>query len=94
MPGSYWNEEIETLSRDGVARLESERLQAQMSYLYANSDYFRARFDQAGIKPKTITNRSDLAAIPFMEFRGQYTYLEFDGLRPARLGAGNRYTVP
>ncbi len=27
MPGSYWNEEIETLSRDGIERLESERLQ-------------------------------------------------------------------
>ena len=67
MPGSYWNEEIETLSSDGIERLESKRLQAQMAYLYANSDYFRARFDQAGIKPQATKKRSDLAAIPFME---------------------------
>ena len=57
MPGSYWNEAIETLPSDRIERLESERLQAQMAYLYANSDYFRAHFDQAGIKPQTIENR-------------------------------------
>ena len=67
MPGSYWNEEIETLSSDGIERLESERLPAQMAYLYASSDYFRARFDQVGLKPQTVKNRFDLAAIPFME---------------------------
>ena len=67
MPGSFWNEEIETLSSDAIERLESERLQAQMAYLAASSDYFRARFEQAGVKPESIKNREDLAAISFME---------------------------
>ena len=54
MQTSYWNEEIETMPTGAVDRLEAERLQKQMPYLYQASPYFRARFDAAGVTPESI----------------------------------------
>ncbi|MCP4982644.1 MAG: phenylacetate--CoA ligase [Gammaproteobacteria bacterium] len=67
MSGSYWNEEIETMSAKAVERLESEGLQTQMAYVYATSAYFRAQFDQVGTNPESIKHRNDLVDLPFME---------------------------
>jgi phenylacetate-CoA ligase len=69
MTRRYWNEEIEILPRADIARLEAERLPAQLSYLAANSDFFRAKFDQAGLAPETVTGRDELARLPFTEKR-------------------------
>jgi len=54
---------------DAIDRLESERLQKQMPYLYQASPYFRARFDSAGVTPESIRHRNDLTRLPFMEKR-------------------------
>ena len=67
MTGQYWNEDIETLSDEGVTRLESERLQIQIPYLHSVSDYFRSRIDLAGLNPGSIRTREDLSQLPFME---------------------------
>ena len=67
MSGSYWNEEIETMSSRALERLESERLQTQVAYVYTKSAYFRDRFDQVNAKPESIRHRNDLVKLPFME---------------------------
>ena len=69
MTRRYWNEEIETLPAAEIARLESERLRAQLPYMAATSDFFRAKFDQAGLKPEAVARREDLAKLPFTEKR-------------------------
>ena len=69
MTRRYWNEEIETLPAPGVARLESERLREQLPYMASSSDFFRAKFDQAGLKPEAVARREDLARLPFTEKR-------------------------
>jgi phenylacetate-CoA ligase len=69
MTRRYWNEEIETLPQADIARLEAERLPAQLSYLAANSDFFRAKFDQGGLAPEAVKGREELARLPFTEKR-------------------------
>ena len=69
MTRRYWNEEIETLPAADIARLESERLRAQLPYMASSSDFFRAKFDQAGLKPEAVARREDLARLPFTEKR-------------------------
>jgi phenylacetate-CoA ligase len=64
-----WNEELETLSPAAVRRLEDERLVEQITYDHATSDFFRARLDDAGVRPADIRHREDLARIPFTEKR-------------------------
>ncbi len=65
----YWNEEVETLPAAEIARLESERLRAQLPYMASSSEFFRAKFDQAGLRPEAVTRREDLAGLPFTEKR-------------------------
>ncbi len=67
MERKYWNEEIETLTADQVRRLESERLRGQLDYMYRTSDFYKKKFDHAGIKPSDIRDRADLPKIPFTE---------------------------
>jgi phenylacetate-CoA ligase len=69
MTRRYWNEEIETLPAAEIARLESERLRAQLPYMASSSDFFRAKFDQAGLRPEAVARREDLAKLPFTEKR-------------------------
>ncbi|MFT5218234.1 MAG: phenylacetate-CoA ligase [Planctomycetota bacterium] len=67
MRDRYWNEVFETMPAAALERLEAERLQTQMAYIYASSDYFRQFFDRAGITPESIRHRDDLAQLPYME---------------------------
>lgn len=69
MTRRYWNEEVETLSPAALAALEGERLRAQMPYLAATSDFFRAKFDEAGLRPESVADREALARLPFTEKR-------------------------
>jgi phenylacetate-CoA ligase len=78
MRASYWNEEIETMPAGAVNRLESERLQKQMVYMYQTSPYFRARFDAAGVTPQSIRHRNDLTSLPFME-KSELSDSQLDG---------------
>jgi phenylacetate-CoA ligase len=63
----FWNEEIETLAADDRRRLESDRLREQIAYVYTTSPYYRAKLDDAGVRPGDIRHIDDLARIPFME---------------------------
>lgn len=69
MTRRYWNEEVETLSPAAIARLEAERLRAQMPYLAASCDFYRAKFDQAGLRPAAVRGRDELARLPVTEKR-------------------------
>lgn len=66
------------MSDEGVKRLESERLQSQMLYLYETSPYFRSRFEQSGTSPQSIRNRDDLTRLPFME-KSELANSQLDG---------------
>jgi phenylacetate-CoA ligase len=63
----FWDEEIETLAPAKRRRLEDERLREQIAYCYATSPYYRAKLDEAGIRPDEIRHVDDLGRIPFME---------------------------
>ncbi len=69
MTRRYWNEDVETMAEAAIARLEAERLTAQLAYMAAASDFFRAKFDEAGLAPEAVKGRDELARLPFMEKR-------------------------
>ena len=71
----YWNPRYETMSRDELTALQSERLRRQVARAYACSPYFKKKYDEAGINPGDIKGIEQLALLPQMskeDFRVTY----------------------
>ncbi len=62
----YWNEEIETLSRPELEKLQLERLKEMVKFSYENAPYYKRSFDEAGVKPEDIKSLDDIAKLPFI----------------------------
>lgn len=60
-----WVEEIETLPRAGLESIQLKRLQGLVRRVYANVPPYRAKMDQAGVKPEDIRTLADLRNLPF-----------------------------
>ena len=69
MSRRYWNEAVETINKKDLRRLERERLSTQIDYNYHASPFYRAKLDEAGVKPADIRHVEDLSRVPFMEKR-------------------------
>lgn len=60
----YYAQEIETLRREDLEKLQLERLKWQVHRCYEDSDFYRGRFDEIGLKPDDIKSLDDVAKIP------------------------------
>jgi len=60
----YFHEELETLTRPEIEKLQLERLQKTVNHCM-NSAFYLQRFKEAGIKPEDIQSLDDLKKIPF-----------------------------
>ncbi|RME12455.1 MAG: phenylacetate--CoA ligase [Ardenticatenia bacterium] len=60
-----WNEPIETMPRDELQTLQSERLRALVGYVYERVPFYRRQFDEMGITPSDIKDIRDLTRLPF-----------------------------
>ena len=63
--GLYWDEKIETMSRDEMTALQSEKLVKRVKYVYDNSSFYRTKFDEMGLLPEDIKDISDIVKLPF-----------------------------
>ncbi len=48
-----------------VARLQLERLQAIVAYVYHSSSFYRQKFEAAGVRPEDIRSLNDVRDLPF-----------------------------
>ena len=60
---NFFNPE-ETLDREGIERLQTERLRSTVAHCM-NSPFYRKRFSDAGLSPDDIQTLDDLQKIPF-----------------------------
>jgi len=58
-------EPIEKASRDEIAALQLKRLQWSLHHAYDNVPAYRAKFDQAGVRPGDLKTLEDLGRFPF-----------------------------
>ncbi|NLL94968.1 MAG: phenylacetate--CoA ligase [Thermoplasmatales archaeon] len=63
---AFWNEEIETMPREGLEELQSKLLRELVADVYEKSTFYRERMDAAGVKPSDIESRADIVKLPFM----------------------------
>lgn len=72
-----WNEKAETMPREELKKLQSERLVAQVKRMYENVAVFKSRMDDLGLTPNDIHGVEDLPKLPFSyksDLRDNYPY--------------------
>lgn len=60
-----WNGEIETLCREQMREIQTERLRRVVRRCYENVPHYREAFDSQGIHPNDIRSLDDLVKLPF-----------------------------
>lgn len=65
MSRKYYQEEIETASREQLHKIQSERLCEMVKRCYENVPHYKAKFDEMGLKPEDIKSIDDLHKLPF-----------------------------
>ena len=58
----YLHRELETMSREEIAKLQRERLQKTVRHCM-NSPFYKARFEENGLAPEDIKSLEDLRKI-------------------------------
>ncbi len=77
MEQRYYQKEIETMSREEMRALQSERLVKQVRHVWNNVPYYRNLMEQKGVRPEDIQSVDDLHKLPFLtknDLRDQYPY--------------------
>ena len=71
-----WNPE-ESLSRQDLTKLQSERLQKVCERVYARVPFYTKKFDELGLKPSSLKSVKDIVKLPFTrktDLRENYPY--------------------
>ena len=71
----FWNERYETMSRDELTALQSERLRHEVARIFRADGYLKKKWSELGIAPEDIRGLDDLTKLPFMskeDFRINY----------------------
>jgi phenylacetate-CoA ligase len=65
MAMKIWDPDYECMSRDELAQLQLERLQATLNRVYKNVAFYRKKFDEIDFEPEDLVELNDLAKLPF-----------------------------
>lgn len=74
---NYFQEEIETASREQIEKIQHDGLLDVVKRVYENVPYYRKKMDEAGVKPEDIKELSDIIKLPFLtkdDLRDAYPY--------------------
>lgn len=74
---AMWQQEIETMPREELKKLQGERLAWQVKRMYENVELFKKRMDEKGLKPDDVKSVDDLKKLPFsykQDLRDYYPY--------------------
>lgn len=75
--GKYFQEEIETMPREEIEALQEKGLIDVVNRVYENVPFYRAKMDEAGVKPEDIKSLADVVKLPFLtkdDLRDAYPY--------------------
>lgn len=61
----FWNKEAETLKKQKLRELQLERLKKTLRRVYQKVPHYRAKFQQANVKPDDIKYLEDVNKLPF-----------------------------
>lgn len=76
MNNEYWEENIETMSREKLQELQLQRLKKTIGKA-ANAPYYKKVFEENGISPDTVQTLADIRKLPFTvkaDMRANYPF--------------------
>ncbi len=62
----YYQEEIETASREQITAWQNELIVRQVKHAYDSVPYYRDLLDRHGLKPEDIRSIADIGKLPFI----------------------------
>ena len=62
---AFWDQEVETMPRPALERLQLERLQNTVRRVAATVPFYQQRFAELGVKPDDIQSLADARRLPF-----------------------------
>lgn len=65
LKGVFWDEKIQSASREKLEEAQLKLLRAQLKRVYENSRFYRRKFTQAKVDPSQIRELADIRKIPF-----------------------------
>ncbi|HBX89309.1 MAG TPA: phenylacetate--CoA ligase, partial [Marinilabiliaceae bacterium] len=74
---NIWNPHFETLTRDQMRAVQSERLRDVVDRVYYNVPYYREKMQKLGMTPEAIATVDDLKNLPFtikQDLRDNYPF--------------------
>ncbi|MBQ2161098.1 MAG: phenylacetate--CoA ligase, partial [Firmicutes bacterium] len=77
MAEKYYQKDYETMSREELRALQSERLVKQVRHVWEHVPYYRGLMEEKGVTPDDIKDIDDLHKLPFIskeDLRLQYPY--------------------
>lgn len=72
-----WNETMECMTREGMRRLQGERLRETVAKVYHNCEPYRRRMQEAGVAPDDIQTIEDIVRLPFTSKKDLREYYPF-----------------
>ena len=73
----FYDEQIETASREQIRAIQLERMKKQIRFTYDNVPHYKKKMDDAGVHPDDIQKLEDIQHIPFstkVDMRENYPY--------------------
>lgn len=75
--GNYYQEDIETATREQIEKWQNDGLLDVVKRVYENVPYYRKKMEEAGVTPDDIKSTADLPKLPFLtkdDLRDAYPY--------------------
>jgi len=72
-----WNPHFECMDRNGISRIQGERLRETVERVYFNVPYYRNKMQEAGLGPESIQTIDDIVKLPFttkQDLRDNYPF--------------------
>jgi len=88
----FYNAEAETMSADGVRALQESFLGPLVQFCYEQSSHYRAKMDEAGVKPPDVTRLEDLPKVPITR-KHETQDLKFEGVMTVPYNQARRIFV-
>lgn len=93
--GQYFSNPIlNSLTAEQIRELQEERLRSQIKYCYDKSSFYRAKFDDLGIRPEDIRNLEDLRHLPILMDKDQERKNAIESLEKENHPFGTHMCIP